>query len=399
MGIELRHIGEDEFKPLVRAVGLGFGMQVDEDTVAALSRPLRLGRTIAALDDGEIVGGATVFSLDMNTPEGRSAPTAVVSNVAVLPTHRRRGILTRMMDCHLREAHERGEVAAILGASESIIYGRFGYGVAAQHERWSIGREHTALEFSPSAPGRLRFIEKDAALDVLLDVAARACADRPGFVPLHADHTSEFMADLEHDRRGASALQFVVFEEDGRANGHVIYRLDGETVLVIDLMATTDAAYAALWRFCFGIDLRTQIEAQDRPVDDALPWMLADPRRLERVPYDGMWLRMLDVRKALEARDFAANGRLVLEVLDEFCPWNAGRYELEAGLGGARCEPTTAVPNITLPASSLASIYLGGVELSTLVRASRAEVDSPETMYLADAMFRARLKPWWPHGL
>ena len=398
-GIELRSIGEDEFEPLAKAVALGFGMPAEADTIAALSGSLRLGRSVGWLDDGEIVGGCTFYPLEMNIPEGRSAPTAVVSNVAVLPTHRRQGILTRMMACQMRDAYERGEIVSILGASESEIYGRFGFGIAAQHERWRIDRAQTALEFSPPPSGRVRFIQKDAACDVLLNVAARACADRPGFVALRPEHLSEFMADLEQDRQGASALHFVVFEDEGEIEGHAIYRLRDKTVLVVDLMATSAAAHVALWRFCFGIDLRTRIEARDRPVDDALPWMLANPRGLERAPYDGMWLRILDVRKSLEARSYAVEGRLVFEVRDEFCAWNAGRYELEAGPDGARCKPTTAAPHVTLPAASLASIYLGGVELSALVRASRAEVSSRKAMYLADDMFRARLKPWWPHGL
>ena len=383
----------------MRTMAVGFGTTMTDDDVKVSARTLRNSRPLAAFDGDEIVGTAVVYPMQMNIPEGRRAPTAVVSGVTVLPTHRRRGILTRMMDMHLREAYDNGEIFSILGASESIIYGRYGYGIAAIMEKWSIDRRHTELAYAPESPGRLCFIDKDDASELLPPVAVRVCADRPAFVAWHPDHWTQFLADFEHERGGASAFHFVVYEENGRIDGYVIYRLHGETVKVIDLMADSDAAHAALWRFCFGIDLRTTIECDDRPVDDPLPWMLADPRRLQRSPRDGMWLRILDVQRALEGRTYAREGRIVLEVRDEFCPWNDGRYELQGGAKGAHCKPTTETPDITLSAADLGAAYLDGVAFSTLEHASRVEAATPKAVRLADAMFRTRRKPWWVHQL
>ena len=397
--IELRFIGEIERPAFLRTMALGFGNGMTDEELPVVGRPLRVARSLAAFDGDEIVGTAVVYPMQMNIPEGRSAPTAVVAGVTVLPTHRRRGILTRMMDTHLREAHENDETFAILGASESIIYGRFGFGIASIIESWSIDRRHTELAYAPESQGRLRFIDKDDAMEVLPPVAARVCTDRPAFVAWHHDHWADFLADFERDRSGASPFHFVVYEEGGRIDGYVIYRLHGDKVRVIDLMAGSDAAHAALWQFCFGIDLRTIIECDDRPVDDPLPWMLADPRRLRRTLRDGMWLRMLDVRKALEARTYAREGRIVLEVRDDFCQWNEGRYELEGGAEGAQCTRTDEAPDITLSAADLGAAYLDGVAFSTLEHASRAEAASPEAVQLADAMFRTRRKPWWAHRL
>ncbi len=397
--IDLRFIGEIERPTFLRTMAVGFGSTMTDDDMKVSARTLRNSRSLAAFDGEEIVSTAVVYPMQMNIPEGKSAPTAVVAGVTVLPTHRRRGILTRMMDMHLREAYDNGEIFSILGASESIIYGRYGFGIASLIESWSIDRRHTDLAYAPESPGRLRFIDKDDAAELLPSVAVRVCTDRPAFVALHPDHWAEFLADFEHERRGGSAFHFVVYEEDGEIDGYVIYRLHGRTVKVIDLMAGSEAAHAALWRFCFGIDLRTTIECDDRPVDDPLPWMLADPRRLQRSLRDGMWLRILDVQKALEARTYAREGRIVLEVRDEFCQWNDGRYELEGGAEGARCTTTTAAPDITLSAADLGAAYLDGVSFSTLEHASRAEVASPEAVQLADAMFRTRRKPWWAHQL
>ena len=396
---DLRFIGEIERPAFLRTMAVGFGSTMTDDDVKVSARTLRNSRSLAALDGDEIVGTAVVYPMQMNIPEGRSAATAVVSGVTVLPTHRRRGILTRMMDTHLRKAYDNGEIFSILGASESIIYGRYGFGIASLIESWSIDRRHTDLAYAPESPGRLRFIDRDDAAELLPSVAVRVCTDRPAFVALHPDHWAEFLADFEHERRGGSAFHFVVYEEGGEIDGYVIYRLHGRTVRVIDLMAGSDAAHAALWRFCFGIDLRTTIECDDRPVDDPLPWMLADPRRLQRSLRDGMWLRILDVQKALEARTYAREGRIVLEVRDEFCSWNEGRYELEGGTEGARCAATNAKPDITLSVADLGAAYLDGVSFSTLEHASRAEVVSAEAVQLADAMFRTRRKPWWAHQL
>ena len=395
----MRFIGEIERPAFMRTMAVGFGSTMTDDDVKIGARTLRIARSLAALDDGEIVGTAVVYPMQMNIPEGRSAPTAVVAGVTVLPTHRRRGILNRMMDTHLREAYDNGEIFAMLGASESIIYGRYGYGIASIIEKWSIDRRHTELAYAPESTGRLRFIDRDDALELLPSVAVRVCADRPAFVALHSDHWFEYLTDFEHKREGGSAFHFVVYEEEGQIDGYVIYRLHGDTVKVIDLMAGSDAAHAALWRFCFGIDLRTTIECEDRPVDDPLPWMLADPRRLQRAPRDGMWLRILDVQKALEARTYAREGRLVFEVRDEFCPWNDGRYVLEGGADGASCAPTNDEPDIALSVADLGATYLDGVAFSTLEHASRVEAVSPEAVQLADAMFRTRRKPWWAHQL
>lgn len=398
---ELRLIGADDYPAFVRAAARAFGWRVTDDAMDAFMRPMRHGRALAAFDGAEVVGTFMAYSLRMNIPNGRTAPVAVVSDVSALPTHRRRGLLTRMMERQLRAAYDNGDLMAILGASESVIYGRFGYGIATYNEKWSIDRRHTALEHAPPSPGRVRFVEKDEAMRAFPDVAARACADRPGFVPLLPEHWKQWqvVSELEQFREGWGEYNYAVYEENGRIDGYVVYRIRDRTVGVVDLMTASKAAHAALWTFCFGIDLRTTIESNNRPVDDALPWMLADPRQLNRARVDSMWLRILDARKALEARAYAREGRIVFELRDAFCAWNAGRYELEGGPNGARCKPTSTAPDITLSAAELGAVYLGGVSFSVLAGASRVEAATPDALRLADGMFGAARMPWWPHEL
>ena len=177
-----------------------------------------------------------------------------------------------------------------------------------------------------------------------------------------------------------------------------MYRTKGETLIVMQLLAAANEAQASLWRFCFDIDLMASTEAWDRPPDDPLPWMLADPRRLKRSLEDGLWVRLVDVAAALSARRYAAQDRLVLEVRDRFCGWNDGRYELEGGPDGTVCRPTTAEPDIVLSAADLAATYLGTVAFTTLSHAGRVEERTQGALLRADAMFATQLQPWNPFG-
>ena len=191
-----------------------------------------------------------------------------------------------------------------------------------------------------------------------------------------------------------------VYERDGRPDGYVIYRTNiGEQRLrVYELMAATDEAHAALWQFCFSVDLMTTTEAGNRPVDDPLLWMLADPRLLRRSPSDGTWLRLVDVAAALSSRSYASEGRLRFDVQDPLCPWNQGRLELEAGPDGARCRSTAERPDLVLSAADLGAVYLGAVRFRTLAQAARVHEGTPGAISRADAMFVTQTQPWCAHG-
>ena len=176
------------------------------------------------------------------------------------------------------------------------------------------------------------------------------------------------------------------------------YRTARPTLTVNELMAATPEANAALWRFCFDVDLIGTTEALKRPVDDPMPWMLADPRRLQRSTRDGMWLRLVNVGAALGLRNYMQSGRLVLEIRDNICPWNEGRFELEGSSEGATCRASSSSPDLILAVSDLASAYLGAVSFSTLAQAGLVDECTPGALLRADRMFATRLKPWTPHN-
>ena len=396
MDIEIRPITEDEYEEWARPIPRAFGQpDVDAASIPVYRATVEFDRSLAALDAGRIVGGALAYSWEMTVPGG-SAPLADVDAVAVLPTHRRRGILTRLMERQLRDVHERGEPLAALTASESSIYGRFGYGIAAHTEDWEIGREQTAFAIPVEVPGRVVFVEKDEARKLFPGIYDRVRSERIGMTGLQDYWWDPYFADLPEWRRGHSAAFYIVYEEDGLPLGYAVYRLKEGTLSVQELVAATDEAYAALWSYCFGVDLISSIRARRRATDEPLPWMLAAPRKLERKVRDHVWLRLVNVAEALAARRYDQEDSLVLDVEDSFCEWNEGRFELVGGPDGAECRTSNKKPDLALSAADLAATYLGGVRFTTLASAGRVEELTPGAAQRADAMFTTPHQPWTP---
>jgi predicted acetyltransferase len=363
----------------------------------ALRPHFDLGRTVAVFENGNIIGGSNSHLLEMSIPGGSSV-LAGVSNVAVQPTHTRQGLMTRMLRYQFNDFHERGEPLSALFASESSIYGRFGYGVGSVHEQWKIERRYNAYARPYETLGRMVFIEPEDITKELPEVSRRSTWDRPGVFQKSPRKWEEDSQAPEHRQGGRGGLFYVAYEDGGRIEGYATYRTSGPSLTVNELMATTKEATAALWRFCFDVDLVTSTEALKRPVDDPIPWMLADPRRLQRFTRDGMWLRVVDVAASLEQRRYMVDDRLVLEVRDDLCPWNDGRFELEGSPEGATCRATTASPDLAIAVSGLASTYLGAASFSSLAPAGLVDEHTPGALLRADRMFSVQYRPWTPHN-
>ena len=401
MSIELRPITVDEYEEWMGAMRRGFGG--DPGINLTLHHPVtgaapwtEFDRSVVAIDGSEMVGTSHSYKLTIAVPGGDRLPLGGISHVCVQPTHTRRGILTSMMRMQLRDFHEWGEPLSALNASETIIYGRYGYSTACFREDWEIDRQYTAFTDSAEPRGHTEFIPSEKVGELFPEVFDRAMAGRPGVVTRTRAEWGLYVADPPQSRRGASAYFNVAYIRDGRIDGYAIYRVQGETLTVKELITATDEAYSALWRFCFSVDLRTKTIAEKRPLDDPMPWMLADPRRLRRKVQDNFWLRLVDARAALEGRTYRTEGSLVFEFTDRVCPWNEGRFKLEAGPDGARCTPTTESPDIVMSAKEMGSTYLGAIRFSTLARAGLVEEHSEGALERAGMMFSHELLPWAP---
>ena len=394
--LEMRTITPEEFAQWLRAEARAHGNRLDHDP-EELRPHFDLDRSIAVFDQGNIVGGAHSHRLEMSIPGG-SAVVAGVANVAVQPTHRRQGVMTRMMRHQIKDIHERGEPLAGLFASESIIYGRFGYGIGSLYERWVIERQYNAYARPYESPGRIVFVDPEDITKELPEIFRRSTMDRPGVFQRPFHQWERDSQAPEHRQGGRGGLFYAAYEDGRRMDGYVTYRTSRPTLVVNELMAATREANAALWRFCFDMDLITCTEALKRPVDDPMPWMLADPRRLQRSTRDGVWVRLVDVAASLKLRRYMQNDCLVLEVRDELCPWNDGRFELEGSPEGAACRASSSSPDLTLVVSALVSAYLGTVSFSTLSQAGLVDERTPGALRRADRMFAARHQPWTPYN-
>lgn len=403
--IELRPISSDEVKDFAASFGVSFGWEADEGDLTFWNWVQTLGRTTAAIDNGRIVGTAGVIPFELTLPGPTTAPSGGVTAISVLPTHRRRGILRSFMRRQLEDMRERGESTGILWASESIIYGRFGYGLATDQADLRIRRAYGAFSRAPETPGSIRLLDKEEAAKVLPGIYDRFRHQVPGQVDRESGWWDDYFKDNPRDRRGASQRYYVAYT-DGQAEGYAAYRIKGEwpggipsgTAQVHDLITTTPGAYTALWRYLLDLDLVDTITVSARPLDEPLRWMLADPRRLRFEDVgDAIWLRVADVQRALESRRYMVEGALSLNITDSFCPENEGTYRLEGGPDGAICKRTDGSADLSLDVADLGAAYLGGTRLNILAASRRVREHSRGALRLADAMFGSDIAPWCTH--
>jgi predicted acetyltransferase len=397
--IDIRHPAEDELRAAMEATHVSFAEALSDEHFERHRKMLPLDRFYAAYDEGLPVGTAADYDFHMTVPGGE-LPTAGVTWVGVLPSHRRRGILTEMMRRELDDIHERGEPLAILWASESAIYGRYGYGIAAPTVQLAADRTRFSLRDKPEPQGRVRIMSLEDALEPCTHVWDTVRPTVPGFTARSRDWWETFrLADPEEWRRGASPKYAAIVELDGAPAAYALYRIkqswehgfSQSEVRLVETLAAGPAAERELWRFVFGIDLIARVEGR---LDPASPLflMVVDPRALHLRISEGLWLRLVDVQAALAARSYAGDDEVVLEVRDEFCPWNAGRWRV----GRAGVARTDANADLELDVADLASAYLGAFSFTRLARAERAHELKDDALARADGLFRTDRPPYCP---
>jgi predicted acetyltransferase len=370
-------------------------------------------RSLAAFDGDAIVGTTAAYSFRLTVPGG-AVNAAGVTFVSVLPSHRRRGILSAMMRHQLADIAARGEPVAALLASESVIYGRYGYGSASGQLNLTIRSREGAL--NPAAapePGSVRLLAAPPAdlRSELAKVYDSVLPHRPGMIARDERWWQSVLDDAEFARYGMSPLRCVAAGDDSGPRGYALYRTrpgwddDGlpyGSLSVVELMAADAAATAALWADLLTRDLIGEVSARKRPVDDPLLDMLADRRRARAYLTDALWVRLVDVPAALCRRRYCCAADVVLEVTDELLPANAGRWRLRcpgpADGAAASCEHTTAAADITLPVAALAAGYLGGGRLGALAAAGLVTEHTKGAVAMLSAAMYSDPAPWCPSG-
>ena len=410
----IRPIDENEIDAFINVDEHAFNTSPwsDADRRVALDR-FEFDRTLAAFDDTTPVGVTMCYSFQLSVPGLQTLPAAGVTFVAVMPTYRRQGVLSSLMRRQLADVRDRGEPLAILWASEAVIYGRYGYGRASWHLDFTLHRGEGGL--ASTGPGdsdglRLRIVEPEAALPELAKVYDAVLASRPGMFGRNDAWWRSAIFDPADDRHGASPLRCLLAEDASGPRGYALYAgvdtwtgfLPENVLTVRELMAADPAASAALCTDLLSRDLTTEFRLPHRPVDDPLLYQLADPRRTRPKLNDNLWVRIVDLPRALAGRRYSCPVDVVLEVRDEILPANAGRWRLSttaAAPGGglaASCVPASSPADLALDVTELGAAYLGGTRLGALAGSGLVTELRPGATRQLSASLTWDPAPWCP---
>lgn len=402
MGVNVTPVPDDRRRDFHQVLGVVFGFDANDADYERMDSYLPWDRARAAFDGEALVGTLGAFSLDMTVPGGTMAcgGTTVVS---VLPTHRRRGVLRVMIDSHLAEVRDREEPIAGLWASDSAIYGRFGYGSAARATEIEIMRDHGAFHRLVPEPAPVRLIDTSEAASILPRFFDDFRLRYPGmFARSHAWWENRRFFDDRHNRNGFTGYRFAVTEAAGSVTGYVQYRYkpdwnDGHgegTIRVIEMFAGEPSAWAGLWRYLLDHDLTAKVVAPNRSLEDPIFEMLAGRRRAKGTVEDSLWIRIMDVKRALEGRRYSAPARTVLAVHDPI-DGSLTRWQLDLSAEGAAVAATSAEPEVSMDLEDLGAGLMGWPRFQDLGRIGRLEGD-PRILADLDAAFTWSPGPWCP---
>ena len=425
-GLRLTRVDPDELPAYLRAVERAFGEDLSDEVLASFLEVAEPARFLAVRDELDaIVGTAGSYTFDVAVPGGATAGCAGVTVVGVRQDHRRRGLLTAMMRQLLYDARDRQEPFVSLWASEGAIYGRYGFGTAIPLQELQVPRDR--LRFRAGSAGRVsgassvgergelpvdavEVVSAEQALARFPAIFEQARQRRAGMLSRRGGWWRHLVAHDPRDERDEGGPRTLAVLED---RGYVSFRLkprwdDGlpaGTVAVEELTAIDPQAEATLWRFVATTDLAAHILAPARPLDDPLPAMLVDPMQVRARRFPPVYLRLVDVAAALTTRryDLLAgddapdrSAELTLEVADPTLPDQAGRYHLEVAGGAGRCERTDGQPDLVMGTEELATVYLGGVSVRTLVAAGRVDERSPGAADRLTRLLATPRAPWQP---
>lgn len=399
-GVTIRPVSDDEYTTWARTTETAFFSEVSEHRLAQWRRLTDLDRSLGVFDGDRIVGGSLLFRLSLTVPGGE-LPMGGLTAVGILPTHRRRGLLSALMQRHFDDLREWGEPLSGLYAAEYPIYGRFGYGSAAPEMYWTIASGDTAFHPGVAVETGVELVDAEEALRTFPAIFDAVRATRPGMPNNTPAGWQNWAEDPKDDRDGYGPKYFARLGD----RGYAVYRattgdwangLPRGTMKILEHIAVDAVAAATLWRFVFDHDLIETFKVIQRPTDDLLPLFLANPRGLTGWQYDGMWLRPLDIAASLGGRTYATGGGLTIGVVDQRMPDNSGSWALEGGPDGAQCRRTDDEPDLRVDVGDLGGAYLGSLKFARLVRAGRAEELTAGSAARADLMFATDPAPWCP---
>jgi predicted acetyltransferase len=401
--ISFRPVTDEEYPDFALALIEGFSSDMPDDEFTELIKStLPPERTLAAFDGDEIVGTFGGYDLELKVPGG-FVPMEGTTVVTVFPTHRRMGLMNEMMRLHLDNAVANGYPVAGLWASSSNIYDRYGYGIASYAE--TITMLSADIDFREATQiDRVRRITVEAAHDVLPPIFDRALQRTPGmFARSETWWKAEVLVDADWTKRGKTSKRIVVHDGPDGPDGYAIYRQkDGEsddghasgTVHVVEIIADTDRAHASLWSYLTNVDGCPNIRSWNSPLDDPLAMKVVEPRRIKRdTPFDALWILILDVVVALEARSYEHDEAIRFSVTNAFRPDAEGSYELVVDNGIGSCIRVEGASDLEIDLDVLGALYLGGGDARAYATASRIRGEATDVEALHRTFHTSR-RPW-----
>lgn len=387
----------------VNRLAFAFDSTAETDAIVPLTLPWDRTAGVEA-DDGTLAAVHGSFEFTLPVP-GAAVPCAGLTWVGVRPDQRRRGLLRTMIDEHFARSLGRGEPVSALFAAEHAIYGRFGYGSAADDLRVKVSRGAALRDVPGSSDLTVRFTTLDAFAhrDLVDGVHRAAGAGRPGWITRDTEVLQRrALVDPPAWREGSEPLRLAtVHDATGEPRGYAVLRRKAVwteggpryEVRVQEAAAVDAAATHRLWTFLLDLDLTATVQGPMLPVDDALLQQLVDPRAIVPTMVDNLWVRVLDLPTALAARRYAAPVDVVLDVRDALLPENAGRWRLTTattptdGAWEARVERTDDAADVALDVRELGALYLGGRSLAAQVRAGLVTAVRAEAVQGAASAF------------
>ncbi|TCC27513.1 GNAT family N-acetyltransferase [Kribbella speibonae] len=355
-------------------------------------------RALMATDDGQVIGTTRALTRDLSVPGG-VVDAAHVTGVGVRATYRRRGVMSALIGRQLREVPE---AIAVLWASEPAIYGRFGYGAAAWGTNYEIDLRRVGPTNDRIRPGALGVLTVDEALKELPTVLRRAQEQRPGVSGRSELRWQGHLEDKPDDRNGRTARQILVHrDEAGTITGYALWRGKmnwvptgpANEVLVEELVAPDPTAYRVLWQHLLTMDLSAKLGYGYAAVDEPLQQLVSTPTALERRVGESLWVRVTDVPRALQQRQYAVPVDVVLDVTDDLIEANTGRFRLTADGSSVTCARTDDPADLSLPIGTLGATYLGGRPLTEFAPTGRVTEHTPGTLTRTTAAFTWPIAP------
>lgn len=367
-----------------------------DDFWAVLKDAYVADRAFGAFDGDRQVGTAMSFPSSLTLPGGAVLPAAGVTYVGVRSDYRRRGALTGMMRAQLEDCAERGDVFAVLHASEPVIYGRFGYGIATVSRNLRIRSPQADLRPEVPVAGTVRLLDKDEIVPALQAAYPALQPTRVGLMGRSPQWWTLAYTRRLHDEYLLVAAHFT---PAGDIDGWVSYCTNpdnsddphnNDSMQVLDFQAADQSAANDLWRYLLGVDLIDNITAYYRPTDDPIEEMLVNKSAIRSERDDELWLRLIDVPAALAGRTYGVAAPVVIEVVDSLLPNNSGRYRISP----QGIERTADKPALKVTAEVLAMLYLGTFQASTLAGIGRITVTDPSALPAADQLFAVDRPAW-----